>query len=139
MNTRLHPLYRCAVAMLGATALVGSLAVHADDQVPLGITVVRGDSYGASANEAGNYEHEPTNANDQLEDVSALCGKKTGDTAASLVGTDKSCTWGHYMTTLSTTVINLKGHIARTPLPKNPNHCSIRGLTVKQIKGVWSQ
>lgn len=136
MDKYQNPLNPCAMLVLGAALLIGSLTAYAED-VPKGVTVVRGDAYGAAANEADNYKKETTNLNDQLEDVSALCGKKPRDTAAALVATDQSRVWGHHMSAKSTTLIKAGGRIAYTPMPNNPNHCSIRGLTINQLKGVW--
>jgi hypothetical protein len=60
--------------------------------------------------------------------------------AAALVATDHTRQWGDtYMQGNASTVINLSGNVVKDPLPNNPNHCLIHGLSVGQIKGIWHE
>src|SRR5690606_26886427 len=92
---------------------------------------------GGAANTDANYAKEDQDINGRLQGVSVLCASAGNQTAAALVATDTTRVWGPYMTGNSTTVINYGGHVVKDPLPGNPNHCLINGLSLGQIKGMW--
>ena len=114
-------------------AIVMAFGVFAEP-VEKGMIIVRG----GAANTAANYDKEDRDPNGRLENVSALCGTKDLKDAAALVATDHSRNWGAYMTSNTTTIINLGGSVTKDPQPRNPNHCLINGLTLGQIKGIWN-
>lgn len=103
-------------------------------EVGKGVLIVRG----GAANTDNNYRKEDRDSNDRLYRVSALCASSGNQTPAALVATDTGWAFGAtYMSGSSTTVINYGGHVVKDPLPGNPNHCLINGLTLAQIKGMW--
>jgi hypothetical protein len=117
---------------VAACALLSGV-VQAADNLPKGWRMVRA----GAANTDANYGKEGRDPNGKLQHVSALCGPDQM-TAAALVATDHTRQWdGNYMQGNATTAVNLKGNVVRDPLPNNPNHCLIEGLTVSQIKGIW--
>lgn len=125
-----------AAAILFAALAAGGVSQAQAKDIAKGVLIVRGDAHGASANEKDNYKNE-TVSDDRLEDVSVLCASKHNHTAADVVATDTTRTWGGYMSGNTTTVINLGGRVVKDEQPGNPNHCVINGLTLGQIKGIW--
>ena len=136
MNAFIEAHKYLAAAILFAALCAGSVSsAHAED-VAKGVLIVRGDAYGVSANDKNNYQNDDVN-DGLLEGVSVLCASKGNQTAAALVLTDTTRTWGGYMSSSTTTVINLGGKVVKNAQPGNPNHCLINGLTLGQIKGIW--
>lgn len=125
-----------AAAILFAALGAGSISPAQAEDIAKGVLIVRGDAHGASANEKDNYKNETVN-DGRLEDVSVLCASKGNQTAAALVATDTTRTWGGYMSGNTTTVINSGGRVVKDAQPGNPNHCVINGLTLGQIRGIW--
>ncbi|NII55430.1 hypothetical protein [Luteibacter sp. SG786] len=108
-----------------------SLAVAKNgDPAPKGWVLVRG----GAANTKANYDKEDQASDGTLQQVSVLCGN---DTAAGLVATDTTRTWGAYMESNVTTAVNLGGKVIIDAQKGNPNHCVINNLTLSQIKGIW--
>jgi hypothetical protein len=127
--------YLAATILFAALACGGVSSAQAEE-VAKGVLIVRGDAYGVSANDKNNYQNDEVN-DGRLEGVSVLCASKGNQTAAALVLTDTTRAWGGYMSSSTTTVINLGGKVVKDALPGNPNHCLINGLTLGQIKGIW--
>lgn len=120
-------------AALATFLLCGaSLAVAKNgDPAPKGWLLVRGGAANTDANYAKEYEA----SDGTLQQVSVLCGATNN--AAGLVATDTTRTWGAYMQSNVTTVVNMKGNVVIDAQDGNPNHCLINGLTLPQIKGIW--
>lgn len=119
--------------LLVALNAAGMASAQAGEEVQKGVLIVRG----GAANTDANYDKEDRDSNDRLQGVSILCARRSSQTAAELVQTDRSRAWGNYMSGSSTAVINYGGHVVTDPLPQNPNHCLINGLTLAQLKGLW--
>jgi len=116
-----------AFLLCGATLAVAKNG----DPAPKGWLLVRGGAANTDANYAKEYEASDST----LQQVSVLCGATNN--APGLVATDTTRTWGAYMQSNVTTVVNLKGNVVIDAQPGNPNHCLISGLTLSQIKGIW--
>jgi len=131
-----HPRF-LPMAILSMTLFV--TAPSFADNVPGGSLIVRD----GAANTDANYNGEDKDINNRLERVSALCSAKNQDrtrtNAQTLIGTDKTRTWAaNYGTAKVSTVTGQGAKVVTDSQPKNPNHCLISGLTVSQIKGVWT-
>lgn len=124
-------------ALLIAISCVSGISSAYAEDVDMGVLIVRGDAYGASANDEDNYQAEDTDINGRLEQVSALCAKAANQTAVALVATDHTRNWGGYMSGNTTTVIKAGGRVVKNPQKGNPNHCLINGVKLSQITGMW--
>ncbi|HEX7130657.1 MAG TPA: hypothetical protein VF217_11425 [Rhodanobacteraceae bacterium] len=113
-----------------------SLAAAAGDPAPKGWLVLRD----GAANTDANYNKEDKDINGKLQGVSVLCAA-TGDNAQdvqALIATDQTRAWGaNPGRSRVSTIVNLGGQVVTDPMPNNPRHCLINGLTLPQIKGVW--
>lgn len=108
------------------------------NDVPKGALVVR---YGA-ANMDENYANQDGYPN-KLQNVSALCSK--GNSSAEiekvkdLIKTDR----GEHAQlhkaggTNASSLIGKNATVSTDPQPKNPNHCLISNIELKNIKGPW--
>lgn len=124
------------VLLVAISCVSGISSAYAED-VGKGVLIVRGDAYGASANDANNYQAEDTDINGRLEQVSVLCARAANQTAAALVATDHTRVWGGYMSGKTTQVIQAGGHVVKDPQVGNPNHCLINGVKLSEITGMW--
>ena len=132
MNAFIESHKYLAAAILFAALCAGSVSsAHAED-VAKGVLIVRGGHPNTS-----DYANQEQDINGKLERVSALCAPRSNMTPAQLVATDTGFAFPTYMSGNTTSVINQGGKVVKDPLPGNPNHCLINGLTLGQIKGIW--
>lgn len=119
--------------ILFAALIAGSVSSAQAEDVAKGVLIVRD----GAANTDANYQNQERDSNDRLDRVSALCARSNNQTVVALVATDTTRVWVGPMSGNTTTVIKHGGHVVKDPLPGNPNHCLINGLTLAQIKGMW--
>lgn len=116
--------------------IVFAAAAAAGNPAPKGWLVLRD----GAANTDANYAKEDRDINGKLQGVSVLCADKsdTAQNVQALIASDQTRAWGvNPGRTRVSTIVNLGGQVVTDPLPNNPNHCLINGLTLPQIKGVW--
>jgi hypothetical protein len=118
-----------------------ALIQPADAQIKKGALVLRS----GAANSKANYNGQDTDPNGKLQHVSALCSPDNSNKSKSnsLIASDTTHAANHLFTdnygaTQASTIINAGGNVVSKPLPGNPNHCEISGLTMAKMTSVWA-